>query len=63
MQLPEKIKKLKIESKMLTKIYHADLNVSFIEENAIQIKIELTINVDTSATNIKKRLYLESFYM
>ena len=41
-------------------IYNANSNVNLMEENATKINGEITINVDV---RVKKRLYLESFYM
>ena len=56
------------ESKTLTSIYHANVNVNLFLENVIQIKSRVVINVGASVKiqeNIvcAKKLYLESCYM
>ena len=49
------------ESKILTKDISCQLNVNLVEENVIQIKSGITINVDASVKNIVyvKRLFSE----
>ena len=42
----------KMNKKFQQKIYHANVNIIFMEENVIQIKSEITINVNDSAKNI-----------
>ena len=47
-------------------IYHANVNVNLMEENVIQIKSGITINVDASVKNfiyVKKDYIWESCYM
>ena len=40
------------ESKILSKHIHANINVNLMEENAIQIKSRIAINVGVSVKNI-----------
>ena len=43
-----------MSQKHLQKIHHANVNVSLMVENTIQIKSEIMINVDVSVKNPKK---------
>ena len=40
------------ESKKLTNIYHANVNVNLMEENVIQINDGITINVDVTVKSV-----------
>ena len=41
-----------MNQKFQQKIYHANVNANLMEENVIQIKSEITVNVDASVKNI-----------
>ena len=47
-------------NKTCINMYHANVNVNLIVENAIQIKSGVIVNVNASSKNI---IYLESCYM
>ena len=48
----------KTESKILATTYHANVNVNLMEENVIQIKSGIMINVDAS---VKSVIYVKKF--
>ena len=47
-----------MNQKLKKNIYHANVNVNLIEENVIQIKSWIPINVDVSVKNIMFRILL-----
>ena len=49
-----------MDQKFWQKIYHGNVNKNFMEENAIQIKTEIMINVDMS---VKKHHICEKVYI